>query len=80
MSAMMNKGETPCYGCGDRFVGCHSQCEKYKVFREESLRRYKKAHMDWQIEDTNWKGKGQSKKEKFKDPRKARRLMYNGRQ
>lgn len=25
---------TPCKGCEDRKVGCHSSCEKYKAYRE----------------------------------------------
>ena len=25
----------PCKGCEDRFVGCHSQCEKYREFRNK---------------------------------------------
>lgn len=28
-------GETnaPCKGCENRFVGCHSECERYKTFK-----------------------------------------------
>lgn len=25
----------PCKGCGDRVLGCHSTCDKYKQFAEE---------------------------------------------
>ena len=24
----------PCKNCGDREIGCHSKCEKYKTFRK----------------------------------------------
>ena len=24
----------PCKNCGDREIGCHSKCEKYRTFRE----------------------------------------------
>lgn len=24
-----------CLGCTDRYVGCHSKCEKYKAYKEE---------------------------------------------
>ena len=24
-----------CLGCTDRYVGCHSDCEKYKAYKEE---------------------------------------------
>ena len=27
--------KSPCKDCKDRFVGCHSHCEKYKKFRSE---------------------------------------------
>lgn len=26
---------TPCKDCQDRFVGCHSQCDKYSAFRKQ---------------------------------------------
>lgn len=26
---------SPCKDCGSRYVGCHSDCEKYKDFRDE---------------------------------------------
>jgi hypothetical protein len=37
--------KAPCKDCGDRNVGCHSVCEKYKEFAKENERvrneRYK---------------------------------------
>ena len=31
------KPTAPCKDCEDRHSGCHSECEKYKAFKEESL-------------------------------------------
>lgn len=28
----MKKMGSPCYGCPDREIGCHTDCEKYKLF------------------------------------------------
>lgn len=28
--------KAPCKNCEDRQLGCHSQCERYKKFKEES--------------------------------------------
>ena len=27
------KKDNPCYECTERKLGCHSKCEKYKIFR-----------------------------------------------
>lgn len=27
--------KSPCKDCAERYVGCHSGCEKYKDFRQE---------------------------------------------
>ena len=27
--------KAPCYGCADRRIGCHADCEQYKAFRAE---------------------------------------------
>lgn len=26
--------KSPCYGCAERYVGCHANCEAYSDFRE----------------------------------------------
>lgn len=39
----------PCYKCEDRTFGCHSTCERYKIFKEknnkaiETARAYREA-------------------------------------
>lgn len=40
------KTKPPCYGCEDRYAGCHSECAKYKAWRvihEEESREEHKA-------------------------------------
>ena len=36
------KQDNACYGCKDRYPGCHSKCEKYAAFLEEKDRNYHK--------------------------------------
>ena len=31
--------ENACYNCAERTVGCHSTCEKYAAFAEETKKR-----------------------------------------
>lgn len=26
--------QVPCFGCGERAVGCHGRCERYKAWQE----------------------------------------------
>ena len=33
MNMLSRKEYSPCYGCSDREVGCHSTCESYKVYK-----------------------------------------------
>lgn len=35
----MIKPNSPCLDCKDRYVGCHIDCEGYKVY-EEALEKY----------------------------------------
>lgn len=28
---------SPCYGCDERVVGCHSSCERYKEYHEKNV-------------------------------------------
>lgn len=34
--------KVPCYKCGERQVGCHSMCEKYKAYVIEKDERNRK--------------------------------------
>ena len=34
----------PCKDCGDRVVGCHGRCEKYKNWTEDNFRRYREFY------------------------------------
>ena len=44
-----NPRNCPCMGCGDREIGCHGKCEKYKAWRQminqrnEQEREFKKS-------------------------------------
>ena len=31
----MNNSKCPCYGCNDRSITCHSECEKYIDWKTE---------------------------------------------
>lgn len=33
---VISKKKSPCFGCGDRVLGCHSSCEKYQDFRRQA--------------------------------------------
>ena len=35
MKAIMPTPQTPCIDCPDRFVGCHSKCERYAAWYAE---------------------------------------------
>ena len=32
---MTKRAEAPCLGCNNRYIGCHSECIKYKDFRQQ---------------------------------------------
>ena len=36
------KPQSPCYGCDERVIGCHSECDLYLEFRR-ALDRYNEA-------------------------------------
>lgn len=36
----------PCKDCPDRYVGCHSQCEKYQAFR-----KYRDDYLAWRAKE-----------------------------
>lgn len=42
--------ETPCMDCPDRVVGCHGSCEKYKKFKDEGLKDWKKRKRAYEKE------------------------------
>lgn len=49
----------PCKDCPERYLGCHSSCEKYQMFREErnKFNSEKKAKED----SENWFAKRSEK-------------------
>ena len=34
----------PCYKCADRYVNCHSECDRYKKWRSEYARKTKQIN------------------------------------
>ena len=34
--------DAPCMGCGEREVGCHGRCERYREFEQERQAEYEK--------------------------------------
>lgn len=35
----MSRIKVPCKGCGQRHMGCHSECESYATYRRENAKR-----------------------------------------
>ena len=33
--SVISASQSPCYGCGDRYALCHTECEKYKAWRAD---------------------------------------------
>lgn len=33
--SVVSASQSPCYGCGDRYALCHTECEKYKAWRAD---------------------------------------------
>lgn len=42
--------DSPCKNCGDRFIGCHGKCEKYKAWRAEYDEEIKEQKKQQNIE------------------------------
>lgn len=38
----LSGGDSPCKGCTERYVGCHSECEKYITYVDGRKEQYKK--------------------------------------
>lgn len=50
----MRKPKSPCLGCPERNVGCHSRCKDYKKFQKNQDEYNKELHKeDWFKEYTN---------------------------
>ena len=45
------KTSCPCWNCGDREVGCHGGCEKYRKYRAAVLRGKKAAMKMVEVND-----------------------------
>lgn len=43
--------DCPCKGCNDRFVGCHSNCDRYAQYKNDLNNRNKNIREQKQIRD-----------------------------
>ena len=43
LSIYHHRTEVPCLNCPDRFIGCHSTCEKYKEWSKEDKKNQGEA-------------------------------------
>lgn len=59
----LSKGSTPCYGCGDRIVGCHSSCEKYAEYHKKIAEIRKERWVDASCKDVAYNAKKTSKRD-----------------
>lgn len=50
---------SPCQGCDERYIGCHSQCDLYKAYKqkidEQVKARLKERNIDKAIRDNKHK-------------------------
>ena len=50
---MRARENAPCLGCNDRWYNdgktCHSECEKYKAYRERKKKDYDEIQTNWMI-------------------------------
>ena len=44
----------PCKNCKDRYVGCHSKCDKYIKFKKDLRKAKYQEKIDKKIEDDIW--------------------------
>lgn len=49
----MSRNENPCYGCRERAEACHTQCERYRLWRRakdaECEERAKERTTRWDV-------------------------------
>lgn len=53
MQSLNNRTKSACYGCEERYLGCHRECEKYKEFKNE-IEKQKKYKQDY-INKKQWR-------------------------
>ena len=46
--------KSPCHNCGERYVGCHSVCEKYQVFNQFCEEQRQKRAEYYDKHDDAW--------------------------
>lgn len=57
---------SPCLNCERRYVGCHSNCEDYKAFREKVQKSKEAFYEDYRAKDIYMDFVTQSKRKHLK--------------
>lgn len=62
---MKIRPESPCKDCTNRYFGCHSECDKYKAFRdsrdEYNKRNFERHERNAYFEDSKLKNEHKSR-------------------
>lgn len=66
----MSTVEVPCYGCPDRIAGCHSNCERYKNFRDKRMKQLERKN---KFEGEQWRATDHIIRGIYKAKRRAKR-------
>lgn len=61
----------PCKDCPDRYVGCHSQCEKYQAFHKE-----REAFLEYKAKQNKLDDDCYNSSRHSKYAKKRRRIPY----
>ena len=48
----MKSSDNPCYGCTERVVGCHSNCEAYHRYQKQLAEEHDKKQTVKNVEDS----------------------------
>lgn len=55
--------KSPCYGCHDRYILCHSNCSKYVEFRNEVIAYNVRLYKARSLEDDLYNTPGHAKRQ-----------------
>ena len=50
MGLVYARTNAPCKDCTERHIGCHAECDRYKVFAEDNRRKHEEAMKKFKIE------------------------------
>lgn len=46
------KNDSPCYGCNNRYAGCHSKCEAYTMWSKDHIEKLRDLRKKIEAENT----------------------------